>query len=128
MMWACLMEGGRGSPTVRVPMAGHPRWKWIAFALILCVFLLLLRLIYRLSRWSNSRHPFLQSLAHVTLPVYFLAATPVVAYLALVQINFLDTFGSEIEGAATAVMFAQFPSHVLSGTIPPETLIASSEL
>ena len=121
---------------LRVPLAGQPRWKWIALVLILSVFLLLMRLVYRLSRWSNSRHPFLQSLAKVTLPTFFLAATPTVAYLALVQVNFIDTFGSEIEAVSTVVMFLSgawlfwrmspvvAEAIIASPKIPPESINA----
>lgn len=90
---------------LRTPVAGQPTWKWIALVLILSIFVLSLRLIYRLSRWTSSRHLFLQSLAQVTLPAFFLVATPAVVYLVLVQISLTGNIGGEINVVATAVMF-----------------------
>jgi MscS family membrane protein len=74
-------------------------------ALVLGVFALLLRLMYRLSRRGSSDRPFLQALAQSALPAFVLVATPVVAYLALVQINLIGEVGIAVELAASAVMF-----------------------
>jgi MscS family membrane protein len=90
---------------LRTPAAGQASWKWIAAVLILSIFVLSLRLIYRLSRWTSRRHLFLQSLAQLTLPAFFLAATPAVVYLVLVQISLTGNIGGEIQVVATAVMF-----------------------
>jgi MscS family membrane protein len=90
----------------RAPLAGQSGWKWIALALVLGVFSLLVRLAYRLSvRGSHEEQRFRQTLARLALPLFILLATPVVAYLALVQINLLGRAGSRIELAATAVMY-----------------------
>lgn len=92
-------------PWFSLPVGGQTVWKWFALVLILGVFLLVLKLIYRLSQWSNGRHPFLQSLAHVTLPVYFLAGMPAMSYLILVQINLSGYVGSAIASSLSFVMF-----------------------
>ncbi len=88
-----------------IPLAGQAGWKWIALALILCFFALLLRVAYRLSRRGSSEHPFRQALARLVLPAFFLLATPAVAYLALVQLNLVRGVGTAIELAAAAVIF-----------------------
>jgi len=89
----------------RATLAGQAGWKWIGMALVLGVFALFLRLAYLLSRRGSERHPFLQALAKAALPAFLLLATPVIAYLARVQINFIGNVGSAIELAATAVVF-----------------------
>ena len=88
---------------LKSPLAGQAVWKWIAFALLLVIFVVLLLLTFRLSRRGSSEHPFLRALAQLTFPAFFLLATPAMAYLALVQINLRDTVGSTVELGATAV-------------------------
>jgi len=90
---------------LRTPLAGQSGWKWIALALVLVFFALLLRLTYRLSRRGSSRHPVLRALAQVALPAFFILATQAVAVLALGPINLFGSVASAIELAATAVMF-----------------------
>jgi MscS family membrane protein len=90
---------------LRVPVAGQSVWKWMAFVLVLGFFAFLLRLVFRLSRRGGAEHPFLQALAQLALPLFLLLATPVVAYLSLAQINLIGVIGSDIELAASAVMF-----------------------
>jgi MscS family membrane protein len=90
---------------LRAPLAGQSGWKWIALALVLGVFSLLIRLAYRLSARSSHEERFRQTLARLALPLFVLLATPVVAYLALVQINLLGKVGSGIELVATAGMY-----------------------
>ncbi len=90
---------------LRTPLADQSGWKWIALALVLVFFALLLRLTYRLSRRGSSRHPILRALAQVALPAFFILATQAVAVLALGSINLFGSVASAIELAATAVMF-----------------------
>ncbi len=90
---------------LKLPLAGQAAWKWAAFTLLLVVFAVLLVLVFRLSRRGSSEHPFLKALAQLTFPAYFLLATPVMAYLSLVQINLRDTVGSTVELGATAVVY-----------------------
>ena len=90
---------------VRSPLAGQSAWKWIALALILAVFMVLLRWVYRLSRCVSSQHPFLQALAQSTLPGFLLIAAPAIAYLALVQINLIGSVAIAVELVTTAILF-----------------------
>jgi MscS family membrane protein len=72
---------------------------------MLFVLALFLWLAYRVSQLGGHQPPFLRALAQFAMPASVLAATPAVAYLALVQLNLLDAVGSAIELAATAVVF-----------------------
>ncbi len=90
---------------LRTPLAGQAVWKWIGLALILGVFMVLLRWVYRLSRCSSSEHPFLQALAQSTLPAFLLLAAPTMAYLALVQINLIGSVAIAVELVTTAILF-----------------------
>ena len=87
------------------PVVNQASWKWVALALLLGIITLLTRIAYRVSRFGSSDRPFVKALARATLPAYFLAVTPVVAYLALVQINFIGEVGSAIELATSAILF-----------------------
>jgi MscS family membrane protein len=90
---------------VRAPLAGQSGWKWIALVLVLGFFCGLLRLAYRLSVRGTHEDRLRGTLARLALPLYILLATPVVAYLALVQINLLGGAGSVIQVVATGVMY-----------------------
>lgn len=90
---------------LRTPLAGQAVWKWIGLALILGVFVVLLRWVYRLSRCGSGEHPFLQALAQSTLPAFFLLAAPAMAYLALVQLNLIGSVGSAVGLVTTAILF-----------------------
>jgi len=87
------------------PLGNDPLWKWMALALVLCVFLVLLRFLFRLSHLGSHKHPLLKALARVILPAYFLLSVPVVAYLALVQFNLRGSNGSVIEIVSTAMFY-----------------------
>ena len=91
--------------SLRTPIVGQSGWKWIGFSLILVVLALFLWFTYRVSQLGDHYHPFLQALAQFAMPVSVLAATPAVAYLALVQLNLIGAVGSAIELAANAVVF-----------------------
>lgn len=80
-------------------------WKWLALAAVLLLFAILLRLVYRLSHLGSERRPFLQALAQFAMPAFVLAATPVVAYFVLVQINLIGHVGVLVDLAATAVIY-----------------------
>ncbi len=92
-------------PWLRAPIAGQSAWKWIVLFVILGCCALLLRPVSRLSRRGSSEHPLLGALARLTLPLFFLLATPAVTYFALVQINLIGEVASIIQFAATAIMF-----------------------
>jgi MscS family membrane protein len=89
----------------RNPVAGQAGWKWIGLICILGGVSLLLRVVYRLSRRGSIEQPFLQALRQSALPAFFLLATPVVAYLALAQLNMIGRAANAIELLATAVMY-----------------------
>lgn len=96
----------RGLPSwLRAPLAGQALWKWIGLALLLAGVGLLLRLVCSLLRRGSPQHPFWQALAQTGLPAFLLLATPVVAYLALVQLNLRGGVGSAIESLVTGIMF-----------------------
>jgi MscS family membrane protein len=90
---------------LRAPIAGQAGWKLIGLAVILIVLVLFLWGAYRVSQLGSHQHPFLRALAQFAMPASVLAATPAVAYFALVQLNVIGPLGSAIELAATAVMF-----------------------
>ncbi|MFZ1830715.1 MAG: mechanosensitive ion channel family protein [Candidatus Competibacteraceae bacterium] len=120
----------------RSRLAGQAAWKWIGLVLILGVFVVLLRWVYRLSRSVSSEHPFLQALAQSTLPAFLLIATPVIAYLALVQINLIGSVASAVGLLTTAILFLAgawiawrlapvvAEAIIASPTIPPESVDA----
>ncbi|NJN47428.1 MAG: mechanosensitive ion channel family protein, partial [Candidatus Competibacteraceae bacterium] len=114
---------------LKAPLGGQSVWKWLALVLLLGFSGLLLRGAYRLSRRGGSQQPFLQALAQSTLPAFVLVATPVITYIALVQLNLIGTVGSVIELAATAVMF--LAAAWISWRIAPvvaEAIIASPRI
>jgi MscS family membrane protein len=114
---------------LRTPLAGQSGWKWIAFALVLVFFALLLRLTYRVSRRGSSRHPVRRALAQVALPMFLILATQAVAALALGPINLFGSVASAIDLAATAVMF--LAGAWLSwrmGPVVAEAIIASPQI
>src|SRR5262245_27967349 len=90
---------------LRVPIAEQAAWKWIGLALILGVTWLFLWLVYRMSQLGDAGHPFLRALAQFAMPAAVLAAAPVLAYLALVQLNLTGGVGSAVELATTAVVY-----------------------
>ena len=88
-----------------IPLANDPLWKWMALVLVLGIFVFLLRSVIRLSHVGSQDRPFLRALVRMTLPVYFLLSVPVVAYLALVQINLRGSNGSDVEIVATVIVY-----------------------
>jgi MscS family membrane protein len=90
---------------LRAPLAEQAVWKWIGLVLLVGVFALLLRVVYRLSRRGSPQHPVLRAVAQCILPAFFLVGTPAIAYLTLVQLNLRGGVGIAVEMAVTAVMF-----------------------
>ncbi len=90
---------------LRAPVAQQSVWKWIAFFLLLGCGALLLRPVSRLSRRGSDERPLRQALLRLSLPLFFLLATPVITYLALAQINLISGVASVIELASAAIMF-----------------------
>lgn len=91
--------------SLRSPIGGQALWKWSALALVLGFFATLLRVAYRCSLRGGEGRLFLRALARLLLPLFLLLATPLVAYFALVQINFIGQVGSAIQLLSVAVMF-----------------------
>ena len=92
-------------PSLRTHIGGQAIWKWIVFLLILGLFALLLRPVSRLSRRGSDERPLLQAFMRLALPLFVLISTPVVIYLALVQINFIGQAAMLVEIVGTAIMF-----------------------
>jgi MscS family membrane protein len=90
---------------LQFPVAGAASWKWIALALLLGIITQLTRVAYRISRFDSRDRPFLQVVARAALPAYVLVMTPVVAYLALIQINLIGDVGSAVELITSAILF-----------------------
>ncbi len=90
---------------LRKPLAGQAVWKWTALALVLVGFGWLTRLALRVSRCVSGKHPFLEALAQLAFPTFILLITPVVAYLALVQINLTVAVGTTVELVTTAIVY-----------------------
>jgi MscS family membrane protein len=92
-------------PWLRFPVAEQSLWKWIAFFLILGCGALLVRPVSRLSRRGSDARPLRQALLRLSLPLFFLLATPIVTYLALAQINLIGGVAIIVELASAAIMF-----------------------
>lgn len=90
---------------LRCTVAGEGLWKWVALAIVLIVFVILLRLVYRLSRRVGEERPVLQAVTRLVLPAYILLAVPAVAYLALAQINIRGNAGAVSQLVATATLY-----------------------
>jgi MscS family membrane protein len=110
-----MMEGG-GWPIrlswievmpawLRAPLLGQSIWKWIALLGLLGLFSIPLRMIHRFSRSVHEEYRLKRALARLALPVYFVAVTPILAVLALVQINMFGAVASTIQIIAVAVTF-----------------------
>ncbi|MBL0168448.1 MAG: mechanosensitive ion channel [Propionivibrio sp.] len=91
--------------SLRAPIANQSAWKWIGLAMILALFGLFLLMAYRVSQLGDHRSRLLRALAQFAMPASVLAATPLVAYLALVQINLAGSVGSAIELALSTLIF-----------------------
>lgn len=92
-------------PWMKAPLGKQAAWKWMGLALVLAMFFLFLSVAFRISRRGSPERPFLRALAQFMLPAYFLAAVPIVAYVALVQFNMSGAVGGAIEMAASGVWF-----------------------
>ena len=92
-------------PWLQSPIAGQSAWKWIAFVLLLGCCVLLFKPVSRLSRRGSDERPLRQSLARLSLPLFFLLATPFVTYLALVQINLTSKVAEVTELVSATIMF-----------------------
>jgi len=104
--WMVPYSWVRGLPDwLQRPIGGQAPWKWIGLLLVLGIVALLLRRVYRLSRWRNKKHPFLETLAQLTLPASILVLTPIVLYLTRVQLKLVGSVAVGTEVVGTALMF-----------------------
>jgi MscS family membrane protein len=90
---------------LRIPLADQALWKWVGFVLVLAIFVVFLDLANRVSQLGRDRNPLLNALAELAMPLALLVATPVAAYLSLVQLNLIDEVGIAVGVAATVIMF-----------------------
>jgi MscS family membrane protein len=114
---------------LRAPLADQAVWKWIGLGLILVLAVVFVGVAYRVSQLGADRNRFLNALAELALPASILIAAPVVAYLALVQLNLIDEPGVVVGVVATEVMF--LAAAWLSWRIAPvvaEAIIASPNI
>lgn len=114
---------------LRAPVADQAVWKWIGLGLVLALAVVFVGVAYRVSQLGAERNRFLNALAELALPASILVAAPVVAYLALVQLNLIDEPGVVVGVAATEIMF--FAAAWLSWRLAPvvaEAIIASPRI
>jgi len=90
---------------LRAPWGRQATWKWIALALVLVLYMALLRLAYRLSRSADEKRPLLQALARLALPAFLVVSVPILGYIVLVQISIIGVAGGVIKLVATTVLF-----------------------
>ena len=91
--------------SLRAPIASQSAWKWIGLALVLVLFGLFLWIAYHVSKLGDHASQFLRALAQFAMPASVLVATPLVAYLALVQINLAGSVGSAAELTLSTLIF-----------------------
>ncbi len=127
----------RGMPqSLRIPFADQALWKWIGLAIVLVAFALFLWIANRISQLGRNKSPFLNALAQLSLPASVLVGMPVVAYLALVQLNLIDDVGVAVGVITTLIMFLVgawmawrvapviAEAIIASPSIPPESIDA----
>jgi MscS family membrane protein len=90
---------------LRASLWGQATWKWIALLLLVAGCVPLVRIAFRFSRLGEESGPFLRALSQFSLPLLLLVATPVMAWLALAQVNLVGRAGSAVEVTATAITF-----------------------
>lgn len=91
---------------LRKPVLGQAVWKWIALLLLLGLVAALIRPVYLFSRRGSEERPLGQAIRRLTLPAFTLAATPVVAYFAILQINLFGEVAVVFLLATTAALYA----------------------
>ncbi|HTR56556.1 MAG TPA: mechanosensitive ion channel family protein [Casimicrobiaceae bacterium] len=90
-------------PALRAPIAGQSAWKWIGLVLVVGLLVLFLAITYRLAQLGAGLKPFPQSLVRLAVPVAVLVAMPVVDYATNVQLVLVESVGSAVELATTAI-------------------------
>ncbi|HET8723987.1 MAG TPA: mechanosensitive ion channel family protein [Anaeromyxobacteraceae bacterium] len=90
---------------LRHPIAGQSAWKWIALAVLVAAWLLLIGAVSRQSRVGDGASPLRRALAGLALPALVLLSTPAFAWALLAQVNVTGQVGVFVEIAATGVSF-----------------------
>jgi MscS family membrane protein len=104
--WMIPYSWVQGLPDwLQEPIEGQPPWKWIGLLLILSLVALVLRWVYRLSRWRNNKHPFLEALVQLTMPASILVLTPIVFYLTRIQLKIIGSLAIATDFVGTALIF-----------------------
>ncbi len=103
--WLVPLAWVMGWPAwLRTSVAGEAVWKWIAVAVLALVLLMLVRAAHWLSKRGSEERPLRQAILRLSLPAFFLLATPAAAYIALAQINLTGRIGVATILAATAAL------------------------
>jgi MscS family membrane protein len=89
--------------SLRAPIAGQAGWKWIGLAVLLGTLGLVLSIVYRLNRLGDRLNPVRRGVVRLAMPLAVLLAMPAVEHLALVQLVLVESVGSAVELAVTAV-------------------------
>jgi len=87
--WASMVTIDRFPGWAKIVVLNHALWKWIASALMLIVFFLLVVLAHRLTRRNLPDEPVRGYLRSLLTPLFVLMATPFVAYVLTEQINLI---------------------------------------
>lgn len=90
---------------LRYPLGGQSTWKWIATAVLLAAYAVLIGMAFRRSRVREGASPLRRAAVRLVPPVLILVATPVVAWIALAQVNLTGEGAVVLQVAATAVSF-----------------------
>ena len=94
--------------SLRAPIAGQSGWKWVGLVLVVTALALLLAITYYVTQVGDDRPRLVRALAGLALPIALLLAMPLVEHIALVQLVLVESVGSAVELAVTAVTFLAF--------------------
>jgi MscS family membrane protein len=112
---AIVAEGGgwwipyawvQASPAwLRARVGDQAMWKWLALAILGAAYASALGLAFRRSRGPDGQTPLARALRKLILPVALIVLTPVVAWIALAQVNVVSHLAVVIGIGANAVVF-----------------------
>lgn len=119
----------RMPPILQLPLLEQAAWKWIALALLILAFLLVMRGAFLFSRVPADGHPVREAIRRLSLPAVLLAITPAAGYFAMVQINLFGDVAAAVMFLTTFLLFSSLAW--LSWRAAPvvaETIIASPRI
>ncbi|MGA8892610.1 MAG: mechanosensitive ion channel family protein [Anaeromyxobacteraceae bacterium] len=90
---------------LRARLGGQATWKWFAIAVLAIAYALVLAFAFRRSRTVEGHGPLARALRRLLAPIAVIVATPVFAWIALVQVNLVGQLAVAIGIAANAVVF-----------------------